>query len=220
MKNANLFAMKLSLFLFLALVLWNFPLQAAQELVVADFERWPNNLNGEMGVYGGGEPDWEKPVHSWFYSPETPGYTLKNVKSGVKSFRLVNTMEPNSAIWATFAIDLGPTLDVNVEPKKVQSLDVSGYSHLAFWVRGGRGGEHFRVVFRDARAKNYQQEVLFTPLPKGASTEWTYIQVSLAKLKPQLDFKHLDMVGFHFGQNIGNAKGATLFIDDVKFKKE
>lgn len=213
--------MKQSFYLFLALFLIGIAsADAAQQLMVADFERWPNNLDGEIGVYGGGEPDWEKPVHSWYYSPETPGYNPLNVKNGVKSFRLVNAMQPNNAIWATTAIDLGPTLDVKREPKKIQSLDVSAYHFLTFWIKGQKGGEFFRVVFRDAGAQNYQDEVSFTPLPKGVSSEWTYVKIPLSKLKRRLNLKRLDMVGFHFGRNIGNPKGSTLFIDDVLFIKE
>ncbi len=202
------------------IILMTTPLFAAQQLMMADFERWPNNLNGEIGVYGGGEPDWERPDQSWFYDPNTPGYHPKNVKSGVKSFRLVNSMNPNSAIWATFSIDLGPTIDVKKVPKKIKSLDVSGYKYLTFWIRGQKGGEHFRVAFRDAKAKNYQDESTYTPMPKGALKEWTFVKVPIGKMNPRLKLSELDMVGIHFGKNIGNAKGSTLFVDDFVFTKE
>lgn len=193
---------------------------AAQRLMVADFELWPNNLDGEIGVYGGGEPNWDKPVHSWYYSIETPGYNPENVKFGNKSFRLVNAMKPNAAVWATFAVDLGPTLDVNVEPKKVKSLDVSDFNYLTFWIRGEVGGEKFRVVFRDAHASSYQHETVLVPLPQGTPDQWTFVKIPLSKIKNRVDLKKLDMVGLHFGRNVGNPKGAILYVDDIMFTKE
>lgn len=193
---------------------------AGEKLMVADFERCPNNVEGEVGVYGGGEPDWEAPIHSWFYEPTLPGFSSANVKEGVKSFRLVNAMNPNRATWASFAVDLGPTLDVTVEPKKIKSLDVSSYQHLTFWVKGERGGEKFEVAFRDAKAPNYQSEVTYTPFPDGAPADWSLAKVPLSKFQGKLDLAHLDMVGLHFGQNVGNVKGAVLYVDDFEFTKE
>lgn len=214
MKNLKWFVLS-AFFLLMAL-----PAFAGEKLMVADFERWPNNVGGDVGVYGGGEPDWEDPVHSWFYEPTLKGYRPENVKSGMKSFRLVNAQKPNRANWASFTIDLGPTYDVHVEPKRVKSLDVSAYSYLVFWVRGERGGEKLEVAFRDARAPTYQHEVTANPFPQGIPADWTLVKVPLAKLSGKLDLTRLDMVGIHFGQNIGNVKGAILYVDDFVFTKE
>jgi len=188
--------------------------------MVADFERWPNNVSGEIGVYGGGEPDWDHPVHSWFYAPETRGYNPENVKNGIKSFRLVNAMKPNSAIWSTFAIDLGPTLAIDIQPKKIKSLDVSAFRYLTFWVRGETGGEYFKVVFRDANASSYLDEVGMIPLPRGTPTKWTYVKIHLSKIQRKVNLKKLNMVGVHFGRNVGNPKGAIIYVDDFVFTKE
>lgn len=216
MKNKLLFLF------FLSAILFTEPRfsGAAEQLLVADFERWPNPLGGDIGVYGGGEPDWGDPLHSWFYEPQTSGYLSRNVRSGVKSFRLVNAQKPNRATWASLTIDLGPTFDITVEPKRLKSLDVSAFTHLAFWVRGERGGEKFEVAFRDARSPSYQHEVTWTPFPDGVPSDWSLVKVPLSKFKGKLDLTRLDMVGLHFGQNLGNPKGAILYVDDFVFVKD
>src|SRR3989338_2139316 len=147
--------------LIVALVFGSALTAEADELVLADFEGWPNNLGGEMGVYGSLEPDWENTSipYSWIYNidvKDAEGFDRANVHGGASSFRLVNgTGAKASTNWGSFAMDLGVTTDLTVEPKKVESKDVTKFKYLTFWAKGVAGGEKMEVLFRDAHAVSY-----------------------------------------------------------------
>lgn len=185
----------------------------SEDLLVADFEKWPNNLGGQMWVYGGGEPNWDSPVHSWVYGPEIPGYSKEKVHSGSYCFRLVNALDPRKLPWANFSIDLGPITDITVEPKKISSCDVAPYSHFRFWVKGEKGGEKLEVSFRDSA----QREVTLLPLPQGASVKWQEVRIPLSAIANEVNLSQLDGVSLHFGSSTGNPQGAVLYVDDVAF---
>ena len=183
------------------------------KLVVAGFEQWPNELVGQMWVNGGGEPNWNLPVHSWIYGPDTPNHKKEFVHSGEYSFRLVNARDPKNLPWASFTLDLGPITDITVEPKKVKSLDASGFGYLTFWIRGDHGGEKYQISFRDA----VQREVTLIPFPKEASKEWQQIKIPLASIEKEVDLSQLDAVSLSFGSSVENSTGTTLYLDDVAF---
>ena len=194
----------------------------AGELVIADFEGHPNNLGGEVGVYGSLEPNWdEKTVpYSWYYTKEVPGYDAKNVHSGAQSFRLVNGLgSKKSETWGSFSMNLGKITDAVPVPQKVQSKDVSAYKHLVFWVKGEKGGEMMQVLFRDSHAQNYMPQAKYKV--QDATTEWVKISVPLEDIqKLGIDLKSLDNIGIAFGPDAGNKQGATIYIDDFSFTSE
>ena len=187
-----------------------------EDTVVANFEGWPNNLGGEMGVYGSLEPNWDDIAsvpYSWVYETITPGYSTTNVHGGRQSFRLVNALGLKPEVtWGSFAMDLGPTTDLTVVPKKVESFDVSGYKYLAFWVKGEKGGEKMEFLMRDAHALNYMPQVKHK-LP-DATTEWQKIAVELGQFKGKIDLTALDNIGLAFGKDVGNFRGEVIFLDD------
>jgi len=196
----------------------------AGDAIIADFEGWPNNLGGEVGVYGALEPNWDDITtvpYSWVYESITPGYDTANVHSGNQSFRLVNGLGLKPEVtWGSFAMDLGPVTDLTVVPKTVESfnaLDFEGqsYSHLSFWVKGGQGGEKIELLIRDAHALNYMPQVKHK-LP-DATTEWQKITVSLEQLKGKVDLTALDNIGLAFGRDVGNLKGEVIYVDDFIF---
>lgn len=193
--------------------------EKAEGVMIADFESWPNNLGGEVGVYGALEPNWDDVAavpYSWVYEPITPGYDIVNVYKGRQSFRLVNGLGLKPELmWGSFAMDLGPTTDLTVIPKKVESFDTSGYEYLAFWVKGEKGGEKMELLIRDAHALNYMPQVKHK-LP-DATTEWQRITVSLGQFKGRLDLTALDNVGLAFGKDVGNLKGEVIFVDEFMF---
>ncbi len=188
-------------------------------VLIADFEGWPNNLGGELGVYGSLEPNWDDIAsvpYSWVYETITPGYDLKNVHGGKQSFRLVNGLglKPEET-WGSFAMDLGPTTDLTVIPKRVDSFDASQYNYLAFWVRGEKGGERMQILMRDAHALNYMPQVKYK-LP-DATVEWQKVVVPLDQFKGKIDFIVLDNIGIAFGRDVGNLKGEIVYLDDFVF---
>ena len=190
-------------------------------LLVASFECAPNDLGGDIGVYGDGEPDWKHPglPHSWFYEPTLPYYKKENVHTGAQSFLLVNAQKGVKKRWASFATDMGPTIDKTVEPKKVESKDVSKYKKLVLWVKGEKGGEKFNVIVRDAHARSYMPQAIVYNPSGGCTKERKKIEIKLTDFIGRVDWKNLDTVGLEFGVNIGNPKGAAFYIDDIYFEK-
>lgn len=192
---------------------------AADSVMIADFEGWPNSLGGEMGVYGSLEPDWDKMQrvpYSWVYETITPGYSSENVHDGRQSFRLVNALgiKPDET-WGSFAMDLGPTTDLTVIPKKVESFDASNYEYLTFWLKGDKGEEKVELLIRDAHALNYMPQVKHK-LP-DATTEWQKIVVPLDQFKVRVDLTAIDNIGLAFGPDVGNMKGDTIYVDTFMF---
>lgn len=192
---------------------------AAQETIIADFEGWPNNLGGEIGVYGSLEPNWDDIAtvpYSWVYEPVTPGYNPANVHSGKQSFRLVNGLGLKPEItWGSFAMDLGPTTDLTVMPKKVESFNASGFKYITFWVKGEKGGEKMEFVGRDTHALNYMPQAKYK-LP-DATTEWQKITIPLSEISGKVDATALDNIGLAFGKDVGNVKGEVIYLDDFAF---
>jgi hypothetical protein len=192
---------------------------AEGELLIADFEGWPNNVGGEVGVYGSLEPDWDEmrtTPYSWVYEAITPGYNSDNVHRGQQSFRLVTGLgaKPGMA-WGSFAMDLGPTTDLTVTPKRVESLDVSGYKYLTFWVKGEKGSEKMELLVRDAHALNYMPQIK-RKLP-DLTTEWQKVVVPLEEFSGKIDLTQLDNIGIAFGLDVGNMLGEIAYIDDFIF---
>jgi hypothetical protein len=189
----------------------------AGNVLIADFEGWPNNLGGEIGVYGSLEPNWDDVntvPYSWVYEPMvTPGYDSANMHNGKQSFRLVNGLglKPDST-WGSFAMDLGPTIDLTLIPKEVESFDCSGYKYLIFWVKGEKGGEKMQLLLRDASALNYMPQVKYQ-LP-DATTEWQKVVVALGQFDGKINLSALDNIGLAFGRDVGNLKGEVIYLDD------
>ena len=195
------------------------PQDVTQEVIIADFEGWPNNLGGEVGVYGALEPNCDEITtvpYSWVYEAITPSYNPANVHSGKQSFRLVNGLglKPELA-WGSFAMDLGPTTDLTVIPKKVESFNASGFKYITFWVRGEKGGEKMEFLARDAHALNYMPQAKYK-LP-DVTAEWQKVAIPLSEIGGKIDLTALDNIGLAFGKDVGNLKGEVIYIDDFVF---
>ncbi len=211
----------------LFLIVWQFfvwPTQAEQEnvLMIADFESYPNNLGGSVGVFGAAEPDWEKAEipHSWYYGELTPNFSEKNVRRGGQSFMCANGFAKEKLRWATFSVGLGKLVDTEAIPIKIDSLDVQAYNYFIFWIKGEKGGEKVTVAFRDGHAINDLPQAMLDPITEGASLEWKKVIVPLAEIKEKIDLSQLDQVILEFGLNRGNLEGNIFYIDDLYFAKE
>ena len=144
------------------------------------------------------------------------GYDPSNVYSGKNSFRLVNGLGiKEDFVWGSFSMDLGPTIDLTVVPKKVESLDVIGYKYLTFWAKGVKGGEKMEFLVRDSHALNYNPQVKYK-LP-DLTGEWQKIVIPLEELSGKVDLAQLDNIGIAFGKDVGNTKGEAAYIDDFIF---
>lgn len=216
---------KLNLFILFAIPLMALPSLANEEnpniLVIADFESYPNNLGGSVGVFGAAEPNWdnEDVPHSWYYGELTPNFTEKNVLRGGQSFICTNGFAKEKLRWATFSLGLGKLVDTESIPIKIESLDVRPYNYLIFWVKGEKGGEKLTVAFRDANAINDLPQVTVDPLKDGLSPKWQKVVVPLEEIKDKVDLSKLDQVILEFGLNRENAEGNIFYVDDFYFAK-
>lgn len=192
-----------------------------ETVMIADFESHPNNLKGEIGVFGDGEPDWGRVSipHSWYYDNKAADFDPGNIFAGQQSFLIVNGEKGLKNGWASFSMNLGPVIDSTVTPIKVQAINVSSYQKLVFMVKGAKGGEKFSVIFRDAKAPDYMPQARVVPLPEGAPKQWVKVEVPLSKISWQVDLKNLMTLGIEFGANVGNRQGAMIFLDDFRFEK-
>jgi hypothetical protein len=202
---------------FLILSVWQLAQPAsAEELIIANFEGWPNNLGGEMGVYGSLSPDWTTKntvPYSWVYERKTPGYDMANVKEGKQSFRLVNGLgAEKDCSWGSFGMDLGKTVDLTVEPKEVKSLDASEYKYLVFWIKGEKGGEKAELTFRDAHSIDYMPQATY-PIPI-ITDEWQKVVVPLSEIEDMIDITEMVHIGIAFGPDVGNEAGDTIYVDE------
>ncbi|MFH1369359.1 MAG: hypothetical protein ABII64_09565 [Elusimicrobiota bacterium] len=190
-------------------------------VTIADFESHPNNLGGDVGVYGDGEPDWTKTSnpHSWYYDQKSPRFNEKNINGGQQSFLLINGEKGVKNGWASFAMNMGPTINREITPIEVQTLNVSSYQKLTFMVKGDKGGEKFNVIFRDSHAPDYMPQARVTLFIDGAPNQWTKVEIPLSKVSWQVDLKNLANIGIEFGSNLGNKQGAAIFLDDFRLEK-
>lgn len=188
------------------------------DILVADFEAYPNNLGGEMGLYGSLEPNWndKNTPPSWYYDSKLAWYDPKNVHGGKQSFMLVNGLGAKSSeLWGSLGIDLGPVMDPDSYPRKIAGIDVSGFKYLTFWVKGEKGGEHLEVIFRDSKAITYMPQAKH--IVNNATTEWQKVTISLDDVRGQVDLTSLVHIGMAFGADVGNKKGDIVYIDDIVF---
>lgn len=206
---------------FLALAVLAAPLSRTPQVLITDFETTPGYLGGKAEIWGAAYP------LSGSLSLFSPDFVPAYVHSGSTSFKLVNSPRAKEN-WGSFSINLGSVLDAKTDPITIRSVDISHYKYFTFWIRGAKGGERFKVIFRDAHSKSYLPTLNFTPPNNVASTEWRQIDVPLYQLEPfsekyekrNLDLTQLVVVGIEFGDSTGNARGDILYIDDLVFRRD
>lgn len=192
--------------------------QPKQDLLIADFEAHCNQLGGQIGVYGAGEPDLSNKDNpfSGYYTVFIKGCQKENIFNGKQSFRLVNGGGPRENVgWASFGLNLGPVIDEFADPIKVKPLDVSGYRYLVFWAKGEKGGERIIVNFRDSNAPGYLPQYTYK-VNGSLLKKWKKIAVPLSKVY-NVDLKNLVHVGLSFGEAAKNRKGDIIYVDDWYF---
>jgi len=190
-------------------------------IVVADFESTPSCfLKTREECWGSAYPG------SRIIGSFDPQFDPKNVHTGSGSYRLMNDFRSQKN-WGCFSINLGPVTDITKDPIGIKPLDVSSYLYFSFWIKGVKGGEKFKVIFRDASAETYMPVTIFTPDDDQAETKWKQVVLNLSEVKQKLegytnrslDLAALVALGIEVGDNIGNARGATIYIDDLEFSR-
>lgn len=224
-----------NIFLFCILFLFLFPnptLSATyklrpKDLLIADFEYQANYLGGKMGSYGavkgsgytsevayGGNKSYKLVfAKGVLWEPEYEKDSDR-ADSGMKKMKSIQQVGKAKRInWASFMMNLGRVVDEKTVPVKIEPLDISRYRYLLFWVRGKRGGERFKVYFRDANAKNYEPQVKINPNIL-VTTEWRLVKINLKRIGLRIDLKKVVQIGIGFGKDDGNKFGNILYIDD------
>lgn len=198
-----------------------------EDVVVSDFESALNNFNGSVNTFG---------------ASEGSGYCYDEAHSGRRSYKLVvsrdtlakqkaesdflitgltmqKTNQPKptrkkaTVTWATFIMGMGPVRDKMEVLPTVIPKDVSGFKYLIFWVKGRRGGEHFKVHMRDIYATTYAPQVIINPKVRVAK-EWRQVKINLARLKKKIDLTKITQIGIGFGSEAGGRTGNVIYVDD------
>lgn len=108
--------------------------------------------------------------------------------------------------------------------------DVSGYTTLEIWVKGGNGGEKFKVEVADEiyNSENYASQyhknaVSITTIEGfsgGVTTEWQKLSIPLADFTAgtsEVDLTKLKQISIVFDEA---PRSGTIFIDLIKFVAE
>lgn len=197
------------------------------DVQITNFENHPDLLGGNVGAYG---------------AVTGSGYTDECSYSGDKSFKLVfakdilwmpekqteyeyskqgfrktkplaATPKMKTIDWAVLMIDMGPVIDENTHPVKIQSMDISRFRYLVFWVKGKRGGEKFRIYFRDKNATTYDPQIKLEP-DITINNLWQDTAVKLSKISRKIDIKNVVQIGIGYGKDDGNKTGNIIYVDN------
>lgn len=203
------------------------------EFLITDFEKTPfNNFGGTMGVFGAmsGSGRSTEYSHSGSYSyklifskeapPESEHYVeyKRDIHNMKKAKTIATPRKFKNITWAVFLLYAGPFIDTTTVPIKIKSVDLSKYKYIVFWVKGKRGGEDFRVYFRDANATDYTPQLKIKP-KVVVKTKWEPVEIDIGNLKDKVDITKIDEIGISFGKEDGNRQGNTLYVDDFILKQ-
>lgn len=197
------------------------------DIQITDFEYHPNSLDGNVGAYGAitgseytseraysGQKSYKlvfakdviwKPEHEVEY--ETTRHGTKKIKKVGASPKL------QKIDWAVFMLDMGPVLDANTHPVKIQPIDISRFRYLVFWVKGERGGEKFKIYFRDVHANTYDPQLILEP-NIVVTKKWEAVAVDLKRISRKIDIKNIVQIGLGFGKKDGNKLGNIMYVDN------
>lgn len=178
-------------------------------VVITGFEGMDVAFGGNVGVYGGAEPNWDFPgAKSWFVTPGDAEYSGEMVHGGKQSFRI--KWSPDKAEWATFVLLLGPMFEGKTRPRPA---DLAGFQTLSFWVKAEQGGEEFQPLIRTASASGLEADVK-GPVYK-ANTTWTRYTLDLPGL---LGTKtQVEMVGLRVGKE--PLDKGVIYTDDWELER-
>lgn len=199
----------------------------AGDIQISDFEYHPNSLGGNTSTYG---------------AMTGSGYTSEYAYSGAKSYKLVFAEEvlwrpehevvyettehgtkrmrlvgiphkPKKIDWAVFMLDMGPVIDEKTHPVRIDPTDISRFRYLVFWIRGDRGGERFKIYFRDSHANTYEPQLKIEPNIILAK-QWKAVVVDLERIRRKIDIKNIIQIGIGFGREDGNRPGNVIYVDN------
>ncbi len=103
-----------------------------------------------------------------------------------------------------------------------QSVDISAYAYLAFWVRGAVGGEGFLVGLGNNTPIWFESKVQVNDwLPGGITTEWQKVIIPfevLAAIEGNFSRATINKIVIVMTDgNLYGAAGGTVYLDDFTF---
>lgn len=129
---------------------------------------------------------------------------------GGRSLRIAASQKPGgfAAAWISFH---------DFRQRSKTYLDIRGYSHLSFWVKGKDGGEEFRIKLADDAWAAREDGLTIGPvswyLPGGVTRTWQEVLIPVKALS-RLNRKAMAFLTFDF-----HTPGEhTIFVDDIGFK--
>ena len=201
--------------------------------MIADFESNLNNLGGSIFCYGAVKDSsfneknkydgkrsyklvfskdviWDDTEYSDIVDHRITGSGMKRIEKSHETGRYKRLK------WAVCTIDMGPISDPAAVPAVIEPFDFTKYRYLVFWVKGRRGGERFKIYFRDKHAKTYEPQLKVKPKVR-VTKEWRSVKVDLRKfrLRGNVDLKNIIQIGIGFGEPDNGRMGNVLYIDNI-----
>lgn len=98
-------------------------------------------------------------------------------------------------------------------------LNLKDFNYLAFYVKGVKGGEIFKVGLRGKIDSSYETKILINDLlAKGVFNEWQKVTIPLKSFQAIKDWSDVNFFSINFEHSFGSGKGAIL-IDEIVFEK-
>lgn len=202
------------------------------DIEITGFEFYPNSLGGNVGSFGAVKGSgysseyvyWGNKSYKLVFAKDALSSSKDEVDYGTTGRgmrRIKRSQSPDRTRkikWAVFMIDMGPVEDESVVPVRIQPMNISRFRYLVFWIRGRRGGEQFKIYFRDVHASKYDPQLKLKPKVR-VSKKWRAVAVNLQRIKRKIDLKNIVQIGIGFGLPDGGRPGDVLYIDNFVLVK-
>lgn len=181
------------------IVLFSTALYAADEAVVADFNKGepPNNLGGPYGTWNH-DPNDDSQGCYFFNEPDD----YKDPANGY-CVRLDYDVQSKNPAFNGFWM-------------KLKGFDASPYNTLTFWVKGGSEGKfttRFKLEVKDGEGRRAIYPV------EGITEAWQEIKINFKAAKAEMNWKNLAEMVIVFDDILATYKEGTVLVDQVSFKK-
>ncbi len=192
-------SMKKFLGFFIVMVFLSTALYAADELVVADFDKGepPNNIGGS---YGSWNHDPQDDTQGCYMFAEPDDY--KNPDKGY-CLRLDYDVQSKNPAFNGFWM-------------KLKGLDVSSFNVLSFWIKGGSEGKfttRLKLELKDGAGRRAIYPI------EGVTDKWQEIKINFKNTKSDANWKNVSELVLVFDDILATYKEGTILVDQFSFKK-
>jgi len=166
---------------------------AAEKLLIADFDSGtkPNNIQGDFGAWDKDPMDFTQSCFESFNG---------KVIRGAKGFSLRLDYDVDS-----------PNPAYNGFWMKLNGEDLSGYSKLAFWVKGDKNKGYSKVFKLEFKNDIGEVGKFYVT---GISEDWQKIEIPYIKFAGITDFSGMKEIVMVFEDRIATSKEGAIYLDD------